>query len=122
MGPQTKDDIGTLLFPLVLQWEPKLAEKITGMLLDLPVEDLCHLLVDGHALRAKIHEAMPVLRQALAAADAAGAAAAGALAQSAEAEPPVDVGAAAAAVSAAKTSPNGKHLSHQQLTQQKRAQ
>ncbi len=57
-GSQTKDDFGTLLFPLVLLL------KITGKLLDLHVEDLRHLLVDGDALRAKVHEAMQVLQQA----------------------------------------------------------
>jgi hypothetical protein len=62
--PQTKYDYGTLLHPLVLLSEPKLAGKITGMFLDLPVEDLCHLLVDGEALRAKVHEARQVLQRA----------------------------------------------------------
>jgi hypothetical protein len=37
---------------------------MTGMLWDLSVVDLCHLLVDGDALRAKFHEAMQVLQQA----------------------------------------------------------
>ncbi len=63
-GPQTKDDFDTLLLPLVLLSEPKLAGKITGRLLDLPVEDLGHLLVDGDALRAKVHEAMQAPQQA----------------------------------------------------------
>jgi hypothetical protein len=43
--------------------EPKLAGKITGMLLELPVEDLCHLLDEGDALRGKVQEAMLVLQQ-----------------------------------------------------------
>jgi hypothetical protein len=44
--------------------EPKLAGKITGMLLELHVEDQCHLLDDGDPLRAKVPEAMQGLQQA----------------------------------------------------------
>jgi hypothetical protein len=51
------------------------------MLLDVPLEELRHLLVDGVALQGKINEAMQVLQQAVTAADAAAATVAGVAAQ-----------------------------------------
>ena len=63
-GPQTKDDCGSLLYSLVLPLEPKRTGKITSMLMDLSGEELRYFLINGDALRAKVHEAMQVLQQA----------------------------------------------------------
>lgn len=56
-----KNIIGDRLFPIVLQQQPELAGKITGMLLEMDMSDLLHLLESPEALNAKIVEAVSVL-------------------------------------------------------------
>lgn len=54
--------IGERLFPLVQREQPKLAGKITGMLLELENGELIALLASPVALNDKIQEAMQVLQ------------------------------------------------------------
>jgi polyadenylate-binding protein len=56
-----KDVLGERLYPLVEQAQPDLAPKITGMLLDMEVGDIIHLLESPAALSSKITEAVNVL-------------------------------------------------------------
>merc|ERR1712176_969446 len=58
---QRKQMIGERIFPLIQSREPKLAGKITGMLLEMDNMELLHLLEDETALMAKINEALVVL-------------------------------------------------------------
>jgi polyadenylate-binding protein len=60
---QQKQMIGERIFPLIQAREPKLAGKITGMLLEMDNMELLHLLEDEKALMGKINEALMVLNQ-----------------------------------------------------------
>lgn len=69
--------LGENLYPLVEQLEPDAAAKVTGMLLEMDQTEVLHLLESPEALKAKVAEAMEVLRnvaqqQAGAAADQLG--------------------------------------------------
>eukprot|EP01083_Nonionella_stella_P085101 235778_1 len=59
---QQKQMIGERIFPLVQDRQPKLAGKITGMLLEMDNVELLHLLESPEALDAKIMEALEVLK------------------------------------------------------------
>merc|ERR1719216_196277 len=58
---QQKQMIGERIFPKIQHREPKLAGKITGMLLEMDNMELLHLLEDEQALMLKINEALVVL-------------------------------------------------------------
>ncbi|GLU04237.1 hypothetical protein SLE2022_213960 [Rubroshorea leprosula] len=54
--------MGESLYPLVEQLEPDAAAKVTGMLLEMDQPEVLHLLESPEALKAKVAEAMEVLR------------------------------------------------------------
>ncbi|XP_074275537.1 polyadenylate-binding protein 2-like [Silene latifolia] len=54
--------LGENLFPQVEQLEPEMAAKVTGMLLEMDQPEVLHLLESPDALKAKVAEAMEVLR------------------------------------------------------------
>ena len=54
--------LGENLYPLVEQLEPEAAAKVTGMLLEMDQTEVLHLLESPDALKAKVAEAMDVLR------------------------------------------------------------
>ncbi|URE38514.1 Polyadenylate-binding protein [Musa troglodytarum] len=54
--------LGDSLYPLVKQLEPIDAAKVAGMLLEMDQTEVLHLLESPDALRAKVAEAMEVLR------------------------------------------------------------
>jgi len=60
---QKKQILGEYIFPLIQIREPKLAGKITGMLLEMDNSELLHLLENEKALIGKINEALMVLNQ-----------------------------------------------------------
>lgn len=57
---EQKQMIGERLFPLVSKLQPKLAGKITGMLLEMDNAELLMLLDSNEALQAKVEEAIAV--------------------------------------------------------------
>jgi len=59
---QQKQMIGERIFPLVQPIEPRLAGKITGMLLEMDNTELLHLVDSPEALKHKINEALQVLK------------------------------------------------------------
>jgi polyadenylate-binding protein len=54
--------LGENLYPLVEQLEADNAAKVTGMLLEMDQTEVLHLLESPEALKAKVAEAMEVLR------------------------------------------------------------
>lgn len=54
--------LGENLYPLVDQLEHEHAAKVTGMLLEMDQTEVLHLLESPDALKAKVAEAMDVLR------------------------------------------------------------
>ena len=54
--------LGENLYPLVDKLEHEHAAKVTGMLLEMDQTEVLHLLESPDALRAKVAEAMDVLR------------------------------------------------------------
>eukprot|EP00271_Cylindrocystis_brebissonii_P012805 TRINITY_DN32308_c0_g1_i1.p1 TRINITY_DN32308_c0_g1~~TRINITY_DN32308_c0_g1_i1.p1 ORF type:complete len:699 (+),score=142.99 TRINITY_DN32308_c0_g1_i1:355-2451(+) len=64
-GPdQQRAMLGEQLYPLVDALEHEQAGKVTGMLLEMDQTEVLHLIEAPEALKAKVHEAMEVLRQA----------------------------------------------------------
>ena len=59
---KTLQMLGENLYPLVEQLEPEMAAKVTGMLLEMDQTEVLHLLESPDALKAKVAEAMEVLR------------------------------------------------------------
>ncbi|CAM8935337.1 unnamed protein product [Rhodiola kirilowii] len=59
---QQRTMLGENLYPLVEQLEPDMAAKVTGMLLEMDQTEVLHLLESPEALKAKVAEAMEVLK------------------------------------------------------------
>lgn len=50
------------MYPLVQTLQPEMASKITGMLLEMDMPEIIHLLENEQSLRSKVDEAMAVLQ------------------------------------------------------------
>ncbi|GAA0140711.1 RNA metabolism protein [Lithospermum erythrorhizon] len=68
---QQRTMLGESLYPLVDQLEHEHAAKVTGMLLEMDQTEVLHLLESPEALKAKVSEAMDVLRNVHSGNDAA---------------------------------------------------
>ena len=60
---EQKQMLGEAIYPKIAATQPQLAGKLTGMILELPVGELLHLLEDDEALSSKVDEALNVLRE-----------------------------------------------------------
>ncbi|KAL4402354.1 Protein phosphatase PP2A regulatory subunit B [Malassezia pachydermatis] len=60
---EQKQMLGEAIYPKIAASQPQLAGKLTGMILELPVGELLHLLEDDEALTSKVDEALTVLRE-----------------------------------------------------------
>jgi polyadenylate-binding protein len=60
---EQKQMLGEAIYPKVAASQPELAGKLTGMILELPVTELLHLLEESEALDAKVSEALEVLKE-----------------------------------------------------------
>ena len=60
---EQKQMLGEAIYPKVAAGQPELAGKLTGMILELPVTELLHLLEESEALDAKVNEALEVLKE-----------------------------------------------------------
>ncbi|KAM5290328.1 LOW QUALITY PROTEIN: polyadenylate-binding protein 1-like [Glossophaga mutica] len=58
---QQKQILGKWLFPLIQAMQPTLANKITGMVLEMDNSELLHMLESPESLRSKVDEAVAVL-------------------------------------------------------------
>ena len=58
---QQKQILGQWLFPLIQAMQPTLANKITGMVLEMDNSELLHMLESPESLRSKVDEAVAVL-------------------------------------------------------------
>merc|ERR1719359_2216895 len=58
-----KQMLGEKLYPAIARYQPELAGKITGMMLEMDNSELLILLESEQQLRAKVDEAMRVLEQ-----------------------------------------------------------
>merc|ERR1712014_431721 len=58
-----KQMIGEKLFPAISRFQPELAGKITGMMLEMDNSELLMLLESDQQLKVKVDEAMSVLQQ-----------------------------------------------------------
>jgi polyadenylate-binding protein len=59
---EQKQILGERLYPLIQNMHPELAGKITGMLLEIDNAELLHMLESHDSLKAKVEEAVAVLR------------------------------------------------------------
>ena len=59
---EQKQMLGERLYPLIDQWYPHLAGKITGMLLEIDNSELVHMLEHQESLKHKVEEAVAVLQ------------------------------------------------------------
>ncbi|XP_022245666.1 polyadenylate-binding protein 1-like isoform X3 [Limulus polyphemus] len=59
---EQKQMLGERLFPLIHRMYPELAGKITGMLLEIDNTELLHMLEHHESLKAKVEEAVAVLK------------------------------------------------------------
>merc|ERR1719311_21115 len=59
-----KQMLGTKLYPRVAKYQPELAGKVTGMMLEMDNSELLILLESENQLKNKVDEALRVLSQA----------------------------------------------------------
>jgi len=63
-APMQKQMLGEKLYPMVAKYQPELAGKITGMMLEMDNNELIRLLDSEQQVRNKVEEAMRVIQQA----------------------------------------------------------
>ena len=59
---EQKQILGEALFPMVFKQQPEQAGKITGMLLEIDNAEIVHMIESQESLKAKIDEAVEVLK------------------------------------------------------------
>ena len=63
-NPQYKEQVGTLLFDYIKHISGnEMAPKITGMLIDLPIEDIKMIMQDWGLLQTRVQQASDMLSQ-----------------------------------------------------------
>lgn len=62
-NPNYKDQVGTVLYEYIQQIVGAKAPKVTGMLIDLPIEDIKHVMQDWSLLNTRIQQAAELLNQ-----------------------------------------------------------
>lgn len=60
---EQKQMLGEAIYPKIAATHPELAGKLTGMILELPVPELLHVIEEEDALNAKVFEALQVLQE-----------------------------------------------------------
>ncbi|CAO1637786.1 unnamed protein product [Parajaminaea phylloscopi] len=60
---EQKQMLGEAIYPKIAATHPDLAGKLTGMILELPVPELLHVIEEEDALNSKVVEAMQVLQE-----------------------------------------------------------
>ena len=67
-NPNYKDQVGTVLYEFINQLVGAKAPKVTGMLIDLPIEDIKHVMQDWNLFNTRVQQASELLDQQMAAA------------------------------------------------------
>lgn len=62
-NPNYKDQVGTVLYEYIQQIVGAKAPKVTGMLIDLPIEDIKHVMQDWSLLNTRVQQAHELLNQ-----------------------------------------------------------
>lgn len=62
-NPNYKEQVGTVLYEYIHQIVGNKAPKVTGMLIDLPIEDIKHVMQDYSLLNTRIQQASELLNQ-----------------------------------------------------------
>jgi len=62
-NPNYKDQVGTVLFEYIQQLIGAKAPKVTGMLIDLPIDDIKMIMQDWSLLNTRVQQASELLDQ-----------------------------------------------------------
>jgi len=62
-NPNYKEQVGTVIFDFIKQIAgPEMAPKVTGMLIDLPIEDIKLIMQDWSLLQTRVQQASELLQ------------------------------------------------------------
>jgi len=60
-NPNYREQVGTVLFPFIEQIIGHKAPKVTGMLIDLPIEDIKQIMQDWNLFNTRVQQASELL-------------------------------------------------------------